>query len=122
MSDSLYDRYGRQVIGGIVLGLALLSAVFGAISIEQRGLAAVGDVVVSLYIAGLVVWGYFREGFETVRFRALLYFGLVLWGTVDYLGGVESAFTFVLLIGGSLLLAREAYRYAERQRKPVYDR
>ncbi|MWV64071.1 hypothetical protein GRS48_04420 [Halorubrum sp. JWXQ-INN 858] len=122
MSESLYGRYGRQVLGGALLALALLSAFAGFLQIQQHGLTAVGDVAVSLYIAGLVVWGYFREGFDTFRFRVLLYVGLVAWGTVDHLGGSDSPFTFVLLIGGSLLLARAAYKYAERQRKPVYDR
>ncbi|SNR24929.1 hypothetical protein [Halorubrum vacuolatum] len=122
MSDSLYGRYGRQVLGGIILGLALLSAVGGYFQIEQRGLAAIGDVGVSLYIAALVVWGFFKEGFDTFRFRAALYFGLVLWGTVDILGGSESPLSYVLLIGGSLLLARAMYKYAEQQRKPVYER
>ena len=122
MSDSLYQRYGRQVLGGVILALALLSAVGGYFQIEQRGLAAVGDVGVSLYIAGLVIWGFFKEGFDTVRFRVALYFGLALWGTVDVLGGSESPFSYALLIGGSLLLARAAYKYADRQRQPVYER
>ncbi len=122
MSDSLYGRYGRQVIGGVILALALLSAVSGYFRIEQEGLAAVGDVGVSLYLAALVTWGFFKEGFDTFRFRIALYFGLTLWGTVDVLTGSESPFSYVLLIGGSLLLARAAYKYADRQRKPVYER
>ena len=122
MSDSLYDRYGRGVIGGLVLGLAILSVVGGYYQIEQGGTGAVPDVLVSLYIAGLVLWGFFREGFDTFRFRVLLYAGLVMWGTVDYLGGSDSALTYLLIIGGSLLLARATYTYADRQRKPVYER
>ncbi|WP_418280241.1 hypothetical protein [Halorubrum sp. DTA98] len=122
MSDSWYDRYGRHVIGGLILALALLSVVGGYIQIDRYGRTALGDVGVSVYIAGLVLWGFFREGFDTIRFRILLYLGLVLWGTVDYLSGSDSPFTFVLLIGGSLLLARAAYNYSETQRKPVYDR
>ncbi len=122
MSDSLYDRYGRQVIGGLILALAILSIVGGYAQIAERGLAAAGDVLVSLYIAGLVLWGFFREGFDTFRFRIALYLGLVMWGTVDYVGGSDSPLTFVLLIGGSLLLARATYKYADRQRRPVYER
>lgn len=122
MAGSWYDRYGRQVIGGLLLALALLSIASGYLRIAEQGLAALGDVAVSVYIAALVLWGFFREGFDTLRFRVLLYVGLVLWGTVDYLGGSDSPFTFVLLIGGSLLLARAAYTYAEDQRKPVYER
>lgn len=122
MSDSLYDRYGRQVIGGLILALAILSIVGGYAQIAERGLAAAGDVLVSLYIVGLVLWGFFREGFDTFRFRIALYLGLVMWGTVDYVGGSDSPLTFVLLIGGSLLLARATYKYADRQRRPVYER
>lgn len=122
MSDSLEDRYGRRIIGGFVLALVLVSAIHGYFLIEQNGPSAVGEVGVSLYIVTLVAWGFFREGFDTVRFRVLLYVGFVVWGTVDLLGGSDSPLTFVLLIGGSLLLARAAYRYSERQRKPVYDR
>ncbi|GAB7090750.1 hypothetical protein JCM18237_10210 [Halorubrum luteum] len=122
MSDSLYDRYGRGVIGGLILGLAILSVVSGYYRIAEGGTDAIADVLVSLYIAGLVLWGFFREGFDTFRFRVMLYVGLVLWGTVDYLGGSDSAFTFLLIIGGSLLLARAMYTYADRQRKPVYER
>ncbi len=122
MSDSLYDRYGRQVIGGIILALAMLSIVSGYFRIGQEGLAAVGDVAVSLYIAGVVLWGLLDEGFDTVRFRIALYIGMVLWGVSDFVAGTDSAVSFVVLAVGSVLLIRAVYSYVQARRKPVYER
>lgn len=122
MSDSLFDRYGRPAIAVVVIVMATLSLFSGYLRFEQQGAVALADSAVSLYIAGLMLWGLFREGFDTFRFRVLLYLGLILWGSVDFLLGTDSTISMVLLIGGSLLLARAAYQYAQQQRKPVYDR
>ncbi len=122
MSDSLFDRYGRPALAVVIVVMATLSVFSGYLRFEDQGVAALADSAVSLYIALLVLWGLFREGFDTFRFRVLLYLGLIFWGTVDFLLGTDTTFSMVILIGGSLLLARAAYQYAQRQRKPVYDR
>jgi|AntRauMinimDraft_4_1070384.scaffolds.fasta_scaffold00066_24 hypothetical protein len=122
MSDSTFDRYGRPAIAVVVLSMALLSVFSGYLRFEQQGVVAVADSAVSVYIAGLMLWGLFREGFNTDRFRVLLYLGLVLWGSVDLLVGTDSTLSLVILIGGAVLLGRAAYQYAQRRQKPVYDR
>ncbi|EMA66824.1 hypothetical protein C461_09946 [Halorubrum aidingense JCM 13560] len=122
MSDSTFDRYGRPAIAVVVLSMALLSVFSGYLRFEQQGVVALADSAVSVYIAGLMLWGLFREGFGTDRFRVLLYLGLVLWGSVDFLIGTDSTISLVILIGGALLLGRAAYQYAQRRQKPVYDR
>jgi hypothetical protein len=119
MSESPSERYGRRLIGGTVVGLAGLSVAAGVLRFGEVGIAVVGDVAVGLYIAGLALWGLFREGFDTHRFRAALYAGLVLWGTADLLGGAGSTVSFVILIGGSLLLAWEASGYVRRRHSPT---
>ncbi|MES3161992.1 MAG: hypothetical protein PPP55_10560 [Halorubrum sp.] len=122
MSDSLYERYGRQVIGGIILALATLSLVSGYFRIGQEGLTAVGEVAVSLYIAGVVLWGLLDEGFDTVRFRIALYVGMVAWGVSDFVAGTDSVVSLVVLVVGGILLTRAVYGYVQRRRKPVYER
>ncbi|MGM0449127.1 MAG: hypothetical protein ACQERM_12910 [Methanobacteriota archaeon] len=122
MSDSTFDRYGRPAIAVVVLSMALLSVFSGYLRFEQQGVVALADSAVSVYIAGLMLWGLFREGFDTDRFRVLLYLGLVLWGSVDFLIGTDSTLSLVILIGGALLLGRAVYQYAQRRQKPVYDR
>ena len=122
MSDSLHDRYGRQVIGGIILALAGLSIVSGYFRIGQEGLAAVGEVAVSLYIAGVVLWGLLDEGFDTFRFRVALYVGMVAWGVSDFLVGTDSMVSLIVLVVGAVLLTRAVYGYVQQQRKPVYER
>lgn len=122
MSDSLYDRYGRRLVGGTILGLAILSVASGLVRLQDAGLVAVGDILVSLYVAGLALWGLFREGFDTPRFRTALYAGLVLWGAVDVLAGDPSAVSYVLLFGGLVLFARSAYRYRRDRDEPVSER
>ncbi|ACM57282.1 hypothetical protein Hlac_1697 [Halorubrum lacusprofundi ATCC 49239] len=37
------------------------------------GIVALADSAVSVHVAGLMLWGLFREGFDTFRFRVLLY-------------------------------------------------
>ncbi len=113
MSDSLLERYGRPALAAVILALAVLSAVSGYRRVETQGVAAVGDVVVNLYIAGLVVWGLAVEGFETDRFRTLLYLGLVLWGVVDVAVGTVTPFSVAFLVLGSVLIARQGYRYVQ---------
>ena len=122
MGDSLFDRYGRPAIAVVIIVMAMLSVFSGYLRFDQQGFAALADSAVSLYIAALMLWGLFREGFDTFRFRVLLYLGLILWGSVDFLLGVDSTISLIMLIGGSLLLARAAYQYAQRQQKPVYER
>jgi hypothetical protein len=122
MSDSTFDRYGRPAIAVVVLSMALLSVFSGYLRFEQQGVVAVADSAVSVYIAGLMLWGLFREGFNTDRFRVLLYLGLVLWGSVDLLVGTDSTLSLVILIGGAVLLGRAAYQYAQPRQKPVYAR
>jgi hypothetical protein len=115
MSDSTFDRYGRPAIAVVVLVMAALSLFSGYLRFEQQGIAALADSAVSLYIAGLMLWGLFREGFDTFRFRVLLYLGLVFWGSVDFVLGTNSTISLILLTGGLLLLARAAYQYAQRR-------
>ena len=122
MSDSLSDRYGRPVVVGVVVVLAALSVASAYLRIDTAGTAAVGDALVSLYIAAVVIWGTFREGYDTVRFRIALYGVLVLWGTVDVVSGADAPLAYVFLVGGSLLIAWESYSYSRDQRKPVYER
>lgn len=122
MGDSLFDRYGRPAIAVVIIVMAMLSVFSGYLRFDQQGFAALADSAVSLYIAALMLWGLFQEGFDTFRFRVLLYLGLILWGSVDFLLGVDSTISLIMLIGGSLLLARAAYQYAQRQQKPVYER
>lgn len=122
MSDSLSDRYGRPLVVGFVVLLAVLSVVSAYLRIETAGTAAVGDALVSLYIAAVVVWGTFREGYDTARFRIALYGVFVLWGSVDLIAGADAPLAYLFLIGGSLLIAWESYSYSREQRKPVYER
>lgn len=122
MSDSTFDRYGRPAIAVAVLVMAALSLFSGYLRFDQQGIVALADSAVSLYIAGLMLWGLFREGFDTFRFRVLLYLGLVFWGSVDFFLGTNSTIAVTLIIGGLLLLARAAYQYAQRRQKSVYER
>ena len=122
MSDSTFDRYGRPAIAVVVLTRATLSLFSGYLRFEQQGIVVLADSAVSVYIAGLMLWGLFREGFDTLRFRVLLYLGLVLWGGVDFLLGTGSTVSVILAVGGSILLARMVYRYTQRRGKPVYER
>ncbi|RAW46136.1 hypothetical protein DQW50_04985 [Halorubrum sp. 48-1-W] len=122
MSDSLSDRYGRPLVVGFVVLLAVLSVVSAYLRIETAGTAAVGDALVSLYISAVVVWGTFREGYDTARFRIALYGVFVLWGSVDLIAGADAPLAYLFLIGGSLLIAWESYSYSREQRKPVYER
>ena len=109
MVDSI-RRYGRPAVLVIVLSLAVLSALGGVARLETQGLAALGDVIVNGYIAALVVWGVAVEGFDTDRFRAALYAGLVLWGVVDVAVGAVTPFSVIFLVAGAALLARLWYR------------
>lgn len=112
MTDSALSRYGRPAVVVFVLSLAALSAVSGYARLETQGVAALGDVVVNVYIAALVLWGVAVEGFDTDRFRTALYAGLVLWGVVDVAVGAVTPFSVVFLVVGTALLARMGYRRA----------
>lgn len=122
MSETLYDRYGRPLVVGFVVVLAALSVASAYLRVETAGTAAVGDALVSLYIAAVVIWGTFREGYDTARFRIALYGVLVLWGSADLIAGADAPLAYLFLIGGSLLIAWESYSYTREQRKPVYER
>ncbi|WP_066416459.1 hypothetical protein [Halorubrum aethiopicum] len=122
MSDSLYDRYGRPAVVGFVLVLAGLSVASAYLRVSSAGLAAAGDAVVSLYIAAVVVWGTFREGYDTARFRIALYGVLVLWGSADLIAGAEAPLAYLFLVGGSLLIAWESYSSPRDGRKPASER
>ncbi|WP_281193594.1 hypothetical protein [Halorubrum sp. F4] len=122
MSDSLYDRYGRPLVVGFVVVLAALSVASAYLRVETAGTVAVGDAIVSLYIAAVVLWGTFREGYDTARFRIALYGVLVLWGSADLIAGADARLAYLFLIGGSLLIAWESYSYTRERRKPVYER
>jgi hypothetical protein len=110
MTDSTLYRYGRPAVVVFVLSLAALSAVSGFARLETQGWTALGDVVVNGYVAALVVWGAAVEGFDTDRFRAGLYAGLVLWGIVDVAIGAVTPLSVVFLVVGTALLARLWYR------------
>ncbi|WP_049983353.1 hypothetical protein [Halorubrum sp. BV1] len=110
MVDARIGRYGRLAVAGAVVLLAVLSAASGSARLGTQGAAAAGDVVVSLYIAALVVWGVVAEGFRTDRFRVLVSLGLVLWGVVDVAVGAATARSVALLVIGTALLARVGYR------------
>ena len=112
MADSALYRYGRPAVVVFVVSLAALSAVSGYARLETQGLAALSDVVVNGYIAAIVVWGAAVEGFDTDRFRAALYVGLVLWGVVDVVVGAVTPFSIVFLVVGTALLALVGYRRA----------
>ncbi|GAA0506774.1 hypothetical protein SAMN04488066_101220 [Halorubrum aquaticum] len=120
--SEVYDRYGRPVVVGFVVVLAGLSVASAYLRVSSAGLAAAGDALISLYIAGVVVWGTFREGYDTARFRIALYGVLVLWGSADLIAGSEGAIPYLFLIGGSLLIAWESYSHTRDRGKPVYER
>lgn len=122
MSDSLYDRYGRSVLKVIVVFLAGTSLASAYYQLTTYGLSGVPDALVSVYIAALIVWGMFYEGFDTFRFRGLLYLGVTLWGTVEVIGNPDATWAYLIVIVGALLLARTGYKEYERRTKPVYER
>lgn len=122
MSDSLYQQYGRPLIKVAVMFLAGLSVAGAYVQIQTFGVAGIPDAIVSLYIAGLILWGVFWEGFQTFRFRVLLYAGVILWGTTGLIQDPGNTLSAILVIGGSLLLARVGYKEYERRNKPVYKR
>ena len=112
MNDSSVARCARPALAVAILALAVLSAATAVTRLETQGVAAAGDLVVNLYIAGLVAWGLAVEGFDTDRFRTALYAGLVLWGAVDVAVGTPTALSIGFLAVGVLLLARMGYRRA----------
>jgi hypothetical protein len=122
MSDSPYDRYGRPVVVGLVVVLAALSVASAYLRVASAGLAAAGDALVSLYIAAVVVWGTFREGYDTARFRIALYGVLVLWGSADLVAGADAPLAYLFLVGGSLLIAWESYSSTGDGRQPASER
>lgn len=120
--DSTYERYGRPVLKVVILFLAATSLASAAAQLSTSGLAVIGDVLVSVYVTVLLVWGVFYEGLGTFRFRVALYAGVVLWGASEFLSGETGGFTWLLLGGGVLLLGQELFRKRHRDGQPVYDR
>lgn len=106
-----YLKYGRQFLKGVVVFLIAISLAASYALVAEQGfsLAVVGDILVTLYIAGLVFYGVFWDAMDTRRFRLALYAGIILWGAERFLSGQETLFTYALLLGGMGLLVRELY-------------
>ncbi|GAB3423438.1 hypothetical protein GCM10027435_29430 [Haloparvum alkalitolerans] len=122
MSDTLLDRHGGTALRVAVVFFAALSVAAAYVRVTEFGPEALPDAVVSVYIAALIVWGVFREGLRTTRFRILLYVGVIAWGATGLIGDPSDAVSLILLGGGLLLLGRTLYREYSRRNSPVYDR
>lgn len=122
MSDTPIDGRGGTALRIAVVFFAALSLAAAYVRVSEFGLAALPDAIVSVYIAALIVWGAFREGFRTTRFRVLLYVGVIAWGATGLLGNPDDVVSLILLAGGSLLLGRTLYGEYKRRNSPVYDR
>ena len=111
MSDSTEPRYGKLVIRALVAFLVAVSVAASVSLVSSEGLtpSVVGNLVVTLYISALVVYGVFWGRLTGRRFRIALYVGVVLWGGERYLSGSESILTVVLLLGGMGMVIRELY-------------
>ncbi|WP_058365135.1 hypothetical protein [Haloparvum sedimenti] len=121
MSDTLTDRGGTALRVAVVF-FAALSVAAAYVRVSEFGLEALPDALVSVYIAALIVWGVFREGLRTTRFRILLYVGVIAWGATGLIGDPSDAVSLILLGGGLLLLGRTLYQEYRRRNSPVYDR
>ncbi len=113
MSESnTYAKYGKQFLKGFVVFLiaVAIAASYALIAAEGLTLNVLGDVLVTLYIAGLVFYGVFWDAMDTRPFRIALYFGVLLWGAERFvLSGDESLITYALILGGMGMLVRELY-------------
>ena len=112
MADSAsYAAVGKRLLKVAVAFLVALSIAASAALLTNEGLtpAVVGNVVVTVYISGLVVYGIVRDAMDTRRFRLALYVGVVLWGAERLLSGGESPVSYALLLGGAALFVRELY-------------
>lgn len=112
MADSnAYETYGKPVIKGLVVFLISLSlfASYSLLTQEGASLDVIGDILVTLYISGLVFYGLFWEKMDTRRFRLALYFGVLLWGAERFISGDESFLSVALILGGLGMFVRELY-------------
>ena len=109
--SNAYLKYGRQFLKGLVVFLIAISLAASYALVAEQGLtlAVLGDIFVTLYIAGLVFYGVFWDAMDTRRFRLALYAGVILWGAERLLSGQETLLTYALLLGGMGLLVRELY-------------
>jgi len=111
MSESSGTRYATLFVRVLVAFLVAVSVAALVSLVGREGLtpAVVGEVVVTVYVSVLVVYGVFWGTLTGRRFRIALYFGVVLWGGERYLSGNESVLTIVLLLGGMGMVVRELY-------------
>ncbi|SDM45448.1 hypothetical protein SAMN04487949_1718 [Halogranum gelatinilyticum] len=103
----LSDRQITLLTRAFVLVLVVFVVLGAYFQLQTGGTAALLEVVVSLYVVGLVALAVFRGGFDTKRFRIALYIGVVAWALVSYVSGNDSLVTLLLLGVGALLLTRE---------------
>jgi len=111
MSESTDTQYAKLIIRTLVAFLVAVSLAASVSLIGREGLtpAVVAEIVVTIYVSALVVYGVFWEALAGRRFRIALYVGVVLWGGERYLSGNESVLTVVLLLGGMAMVLRELY-------------
>jgi hypothetical protein len=111
MSESSGIQYRKLFVRALVAFLVAVSLAAAVSLIGREGLtpAVVGEIVVTIYVSALVVYGVFWEAMSGRRFRIALYVGVVLWGGERYLSGNESLLTVVLLLGGMAMVLRELY-------------
>jgi len=111
MSESTGTNYRKVLLRAAVGFLVAVSLAASVRLVSTNGLtpAVVGDVVVTLYVSALVIYGVFWESIESRRFRVALYFGVVLWGGERFLSGNESVLTVILIFGGMGMVIRELY-------------
>jgi hypothetical protein len=104
-----------------LLALAAVTILTAAARVRAGGADVLADAAVSAYIAGLVVYGVWRDALDADGFRAALYAGLVAWGVADLWDGPTVIAVPLVLLGG-VLLARLAYRRLRDRGRPVYER
>jgi len=111
MSKPSGTNYKKVLLRAAVGFLVAVSLAASVRLLSTNGLspAVVGEVVVTLYVSALVIYGVFWGRMESRRFRVALYFGVVLWGGERFLSGNESVLTVVLILGGMAMVIRELY-------------
>ena len=111
MSESSGIQYGKLFIRVLVAFLVAVSVAALISLVGREGLtpAVVGEIVVTVYVSALVVYGVFLGTLTGRRFRIALYFGVVLWGGERFLSGNDSVLTVALLLGGMGMVIREIY-------------
>jgi len=111
MSESSGIQYGKLFVRVLVAFLVAVSVAASVSLASSEGLtpAVVGDIVVTVYVSALVIYGVFWEALTGRRFRIALYVGVVLWGGERYLSGNDAILTVVLVLGGMAMVVRELY-------------